>query len=215
MESESPSLDLNIAQFLRGVKIKHLARVKQARSMLASTTDVHKLVNGVNTDITLKALDGNVQAHRHMLVSYSSVFKAMVENHTSTTPEEEPLELAMTVAALKVLLVLLYGANNQLATWQVFHPVVNTHFHEIFDACRKFEIIQLVPTLHTALPGRLTHANYGEFYIKAFELNKICEERMGVYGYCCLHEQCCKFLEENPFPSSDAERLKYSSLLFS
>lgn len=86
---------------------------------------MHLLEYGIHTDILLKATDGYVNAHRFTLAAFSLILKTiiMVQNHTRST---EPLELAMSISALKVLLILLYGAGNQPATWEVFHAAVNS-----------------------------------------------------------------------------------------
>lgn len=188
----SASLNLNIAQFFPpGVD------TDRVRQTLYSSSELQILEEGMYTDITLQAQGGSVRTHRQWLASLSPVLSATF--HTNMREQQLMAIPEITIEGLELLLVLLYGVNNQTVMLQVFRGAVDKHFSEILEACRKYHIIKLVPTLNQALLGNLTRENCWNWYRKSIDINTFfVKNNSGVMeGYCLLPSLCLNYIMEN------------------
>lgn len=177
-----------LAQFLqRGMDINRVRR------MLA-LTDMHMLEGGIHTDITLHATDGTVKAHRFVLMASSTVLKTMLLLNNRVRAEGT-LELAMSLTALKVLLILLYSDGEQEKIIRIFRAAIDMHFEEIFDACHLFQITRLVPILDDAISRHVNRANCWDWYRKSKEIHNACEGQ--VRGDCLLPQICINYIVDH------------------
>lgn len=186
------SLNLDIAQFLVPAR-----EVKRARQLLGATTDMLILESNMYTDIELKAKGGSVKAHRYKLVSFSPIIATLLENLVRSKLKLELHFPPMSIAVLKLLLVLLYGASDLPTTSSLFGAAVDAHFGGIFEACYVFKIIRLLPILNDHLPKHPTHVNCWDWLNKSMDLNKVCQSYVGLERHCQLPRFCAKYILEN------------------
>lgn len=158
------------------------------------------LEEGLYTDLTLHAQGGSIKAHQFVLASSSPVFHTVfrrLQLHGRHFPLPRAITIPeMTISALQLLVLLLYTIDKETFVTEVFQAAMDRHFSEIFCACCKYNIMQLVPCLNTTLQRILTPSNAWHWFKRCSDAHRWFSNR-GEEAFHSLPSTCLDYINYN------------------